>query len=93
MLSDGGFDSTCISLQARDNGCRRHSGTWRRAHRSRRSILTYLEECAPAVCHILPAANQYQDSQIEICDWLYEKAVTPMLSPRQLAMSARFAIC
>jgi hypothetical protein len=87
-LSDGGFRLYLyLCLQARrDNGCltvtpRDLAGA---LHRSRRSILTYLEELRrQQVCHILPAANQHQGSQIEICDsfWPYEKAVTPTLSP------------
>ena len=53
-------------------------------HRSRRSILTYLEElCQQQVCRLTPAANQRQQGEIEICDsfWPYVTELTPTISP------------
>lgn len=87
-LSDGGFRLYLyLCLQARrDNGCLsvNHRDLARALHRSRRSILTYLEELRQQqVCRLTPSANQYQEGEIEICDpfWPYEKVITPTLSP------------
>lgn len=87
-LSDGGFRLYLyLCLQARrDNGCLtvNHRDLARALHRSRRSILTYLEELRQQqVCRLTPAANQHQEGEIEICDsfWPYEKDATPTISP------------
>jgi hypothetical protein len=86
-LSDGGFRLYLyLCLQARrDNGCLtvNHRELARALQRSRRSILTYLEELRQQqVCRLTPAANQHQEGEIEICDsfWPYEKEATPNLS-------------
>jgi hypothetical protein len=87
-LSDGGFRLYLyLCLRARrDNGSLtlNHRDLARALHRSRRSILTYLEELRQQqVCCLTPAANQYQEGEIEICDpfWPYEKVATSTLSP------------
>lgn len=87
-LSDGGFRLYLyLCLQARrDNGCLtvNHRDLARALHRSRRSILTYLEELRQQqVCRLTPAANQHQEGEIEICDsfWPYVKELTPSISP------------
>src|ERR1700694_180786 len=88
-LTEGSFRlSLYLCLHAsRDSGCLtvNESDLARTLHKSRRSIITYLEElCRQQVCRTAPAVNQHQGGEIEICDafWPYHKATTPTISPQ-----------
>ena len=91
-LSDGSFRLYLyLCLQAsRENGCLtvNDRDLARALHKSRRSIITYLEElCRLQVCRLVPAVNQHQAGTIEICDafWPYEKAAPSTISPQAAA--------
>jgi hypothetical protein len=81
LLSDGAFKlyiHLCLKADRRTGLLGADQGDLVKAvGKSRRSIVTYLEELRErGVCRIQPAANQHSPGEIEICDafWPYEKA-------------------
>jgi hypothetical protein len=80
VLSDGAFRlyiHLCLSAD-RSTGClrTRQADLAKALRKSRRSVVTYLEEMrALNVCAIRPAVNQHAVGEIEICDafWPYER--------------------
>lgn len=80
LLSDGAFRLfvyVCLNAD-RTSGQMplRQAELARQLGKSRRSITTYLEELRDrGVCHLRPAANQYQPGRTEITDafWPYQK--------------------
>ena len=79
-LSDGAFKLfvyLCLNASRRTARLSLHSRNLaRELSKSRRSILSYLQELqACGVCRVQPAANQHEFGEIEICDpfWPYEK--------------------
>ena len=81
LLSDGAFRLFIYFCLHTDRRTGRMSITHRdlatALHRSRRSIISYMEELQrQRVCRVQAAANQHGPGQIEICDayWPYEKA-------------------
>jgi hypothetical protein len=80
LLSDGAFKlyiHLCLNADRRTGRLSVGHGRLAKALRkSRRSVLTYLEELRRhSVCSIQAAVNQHLGGQIEICDafWPYEK--------------------
>jgi DNA-binding MarR family transcriptional regulator len=81
LLSDGAFKLYIHLCLNADRSTGRlsadHGDLVKALGKSRRSIVTYLEELRQhGVCRIQPAANQHSAGEIEICDgfWPYEKA-------------------
>ena len=81
LLSDGAFKlyiHLCLNADRRTGRLSAEHGRLAKALRkSRRSVVTYLEELRRhGVCSIQAAVNQHLGGQIEICDafWPYEKA-------------------
>ncbi len=81
LLSDGAFKLYIhLCLKAGRSTGRLgadHGDLVKALGKSRRSIVTYLEELRQhGVCRIQPATNQHSAGEIEICDgfWPYEKA-------------------
>lgn len=88
LLSDGAFRLYFyLCLQAsRDTGCLTisYGALAGGLARSRRSIVTYLEELRRhGICQVHPAVNQHQENEIELCDefWPYTKSENVMKSP------------
>ena len=80
LLSDGAFKlyvHLCLNANRRTGRLRaEHGGLAKACRKSRRSIVTYLEELRRnGVCSIQAAVNQHLGGEIEICDtfWPYEK--------------------
>ena len=80
LLSDGAFKlyiHLCLNADRRTGRLSSEYGRLAEAsHKSRRSVVTYLEELRRhGVCSIQAAVNQHLGGQIEICDpfWPYEK--------------------
>jgi hypothetical protein len=80
LLSDGAFKVYIHLCLNADRATGRlnsdHSGLAGALHKSRRSIVTYMEELhRHGVCRMLSAVNQHLEGSIEICDpfWPYEK--------------------
>ncbi len=80
LLSDGAFKlymHLCLNADRRTGRLSSEYGRLAAAsHKSRRSVVTYLEELRRhGVCSIQAAVNQHLGGQIEICDpfWPYEK--------------------
>jgi hypothetical protein len=80
LLSDGAFKlyvHLCLKADRRTGRLSCEYGRLAEAsHKSRRSVVTYLEELRRhGVCSIQAAVNQHLGGQIEICDpfWPYEK--------------------
>jgi len=81
VLSDGAFKlyiHLCLNADRRTGRLGAEHGRLAKALcKSRRSVVTYLEELQRhGVCSIQTAVNQHLGGQIEICDafWPYEKA-------------------
>jgi hypothetical protein len=81
LLSDGAFKlyiHLCLNADRRTGRLSAEHGSLAKALRkSRRSVVTYLEELrGHDVCSIQTAVNQHLGGQIEVCDafWPYEKA-------------------
>jgi len=81
LLSDGAFKlyiHLCLNADRRTGRLSAEHGRLAKALcKSRRSVVTYLEELRRhGVCSIQTAVNQHLGGQIEICDvfWPYEKA-------------------
>lgn len=81
LLSDGAFRMyihVCLNADRRTGRLRaEHGGLACALRKSRRSVVTYLDELRRhGVCHIQAAVNQHLGGEIEICDafWPYEKA-------------------
>jgi len=80
VLSDGAFRlymHLCLSADRSTGRLRtRHADLAKALRKSRRSVVTYLEELRTLnVCAIRPAVNQHAVGEIEICDafWPYER--------------------
>jgi hypothetical protein len=80
LLSDGAFKlyiHLCLNADRRTGRLSAEHGCLAKALRkSRRSVVTYLEELrGHGVCSIQAAVNQHLGGQIELCDafWPYEK--------------------
>ena len=80
LLSDGAFKlyiHLCLNADRRTGRLSAEHGCLAKALRkSRRSVVTYLEELrGHGVCSIRAAVNQHLGGQIELCDafWPYEK--------------------
>jgi hypothetical protein len=80
VLSDGAFRlyiHLCLSADRSSGRLRaRHVDLAKALQKSRRSVVTYLEELRTLkVCAIRPAVNQHAAGEIEICDafWPYER--------------------
>jgi hypothetical protein len=80
LLSDGAFKlymHLCLNADRRTGRLSSEYGRLAEAsHKSRRSVVTYLEELRRhGVCSIQAAVNQHLGGHIEICDafWPYEK--------------------
>lgn len=88
ILSDGAFRLyfyLCLRA-SRDKGSLTisYGDLARGLARSRRSIVTYLEELRRhGICQVHPAVNQHQDNEIELCDefWPYTKSESGLKSP------------
>jgi hypothetical protein len=83
VLSDGAFRlyiHLCLSADRSTGRLRvRHAELAKALRKSRRSVVTYLEELrALNVCTIRSAVNQHAVGEIEICDafWPYERATS-----------------
>jgi len=80
MLSDGAFKLYLHLCLKADRGTGRvaagQADLVRALGKSRRSVITYLEELRrQGVCQVQPAVNQHHAGEIEICDsfWPYER--------------------
>ena len=80
LLSDGAFKlyvHLCLNANRRTGRLSaEHGGLAKACRKSRRSVVTYLEELKRnGVCSIQAAVNQHFGGEIEICDafWPYEK--------------------
>jgi hypothetical protein len=81
MLSDGAFKVYIHLCLTANRGTGRvsagHADLVRALGKSRRSVITYLEELRrEGVCKIQSAINQHAGGEIEVCDpfWPYERA-------------------
>jgi hypothetical protein len=84
LLSDGAFKlyvHLCLNADRRTGRLRaEHGGLAKACRKSRRSVVTYLEELRRnGVCSIQAAVNQHLGGEIEICDafWPYERPRSP----------------
>jgi hypothetical protein len=81
LLSDGAFKMyihLCLNADRRTGRLSaEHGGLAKACRKSRRSVVTYLEELRRnGVCSVQAAVNQHLGGEIEMCDtfWPYEKA-------------------